>query len=178
MNFLPDYLKEELLILFIGYNPGISSARLGHHYAGKNNCFWKLLRDADLTPRLFSPAEDFKLLELGYGLTNIVPRPTKGAKDLTADDYKAGRERLENILLKYKPLIACYVGIGVYKEFSRDRKAKMGLQNLSVVEGVLDYAAPSSSGLNRMGYQDKLNYFKELKGLVDFYKIKKKSKFI
>ncbi|MFZ7103994.1 MAG: mismatch-specific DNA-glycosylase [Peptococcaceae bacterium] len=164
---LPDYLRNNLRILFIGYNPSIRSADSGHHYAGRNNRFWKLLFEAGLTPRLYCPEEDDKLLELGYGLTNIVARPTKAAGDLTAEDYKEGRKRLYNVLQRYKPLIACYVGIGVYKEFAKNRKAVPGLQSNSVVRGVVDFAAPSSSGLNRMLFQDQLSYYKELYRLLN-----------
>ena len=78
---LPDHLRPGLRILFVGFNPGLHSVRVGHHYAGPSNRFWALLHRAGLTPRLFEPREDGLLPQLGYGLTNIVDRPTRSAAE-------------------------------------------------------------------------------------------------
>jgi len=83
---ISDHLKEDLTILFVGFNPSIRSGELGHHYANPNNRFWKILFEAGLTPRKYEAAEDAKLLEIGYGFTNIVERPTKAADEITKEE--------------------------------------------------------------------------------------------
>ena len=73
---VPDYLRPGLKILFVGFNPSLRSAEVGHHYANPNNRFWTIIYRAGLTTRKYLPQEDHRLLELGYGFTNIVERPT------------------------------------------------------------------------------------------------------
>jgi TDG/mug DNA glycosylase family protein len=72
-----DHIKQDLSILFIGFNPSLVSGEVGHHYANKHNRFWKILYEAGITDRLYKPEEDFLLLNKGIGFTNIVSRPTK-----------------------------------------------------------------------------------------------------
>lgn len=78
MEGISDHLKENLDILFVGFNPSIRSGETGHHYANPNNRFWKILFESGLTPRKYEPTEDSSLLDLGYGFTNIVYKAYKG----------------------------------------------------------------------------------------------------
>ena len=71
---VPDLIVPGLEILFSGINPSLYSAAVGHHFARPGNRFWPALHVAGFTPRLFSPFEDDLLLELGYGITNVVDR--------------------------------------------------------------------------------------------------------
>ncbi|MFW6022530.1 MAG: mismatch-specific DNA-glycosylase [Halanaerobiaceae bacterium] len=163
---LPDYLDYNMKIIFIGFNPGIKSAKSGHHYAGRSNRFWKLLYESDLTPYKFTPEEDEKLPELGYGLTNIVMRPSRKASNLSKEEYLTGRKLLKEKLEKYRPKFACYTGIGVYKNFSGKRNFSRGLQENNVIKGVKDFVISSPSGLNRTPYQEQLVRYKKLKMLI------------
>jgi double-stranded uracil-DNA glycosylase len=167
MQPLPDHLRKGLDIVFIGFNPSLKSGELGHNYANRSNRFWKILHLAGLTSRQYSPEEDSTLLELGYGLTNIVERPTKEAADITKEEYKEGRGILKNKLETFSPKIACYVGKGVYQQFSQKRQMKWGVQEDSVVGGVIDFVAPSSSGLVRMKMDDIVAIYKELASLKE-----------
>lgn len=167
---IPDHLKENLDILFVGFNPSIRSGETGHHYANPNNRFWNILFRAGLTPRKYTPSEDARLLDLGYGLTNIVPRPTKGAADITKAEYKKGREVLKEKIQYYRPLVICYVGKGVYQEFSGRKKVPWGKQKESIIAGVLDFVAPSSSGLVRMKMDDVVAIYKQLPTIVSALK--------
>jgi TDG/mug DNA glycosylase family protein len=105
------------------------------------------------------PEEDRRLLEFGYGSTNIVDRPTKSASEIEADEYREGAEKLERLLLEYSPRIACYMGIGVYRRFSGKKEIGTGLQQINKVEGVADYVCSSPSGLNRIPYSEQLECF-------------------
>lgn len=166
MNTVSDHLDYGLTIIFIGFNPSLRSGEVGHHYANPRNNFWRILHQSGLTPRLYEAAEDGELLKLGYGFTNIVARPTRGAEDITREEYRAGREKLREKLQKYRPQVACYVGKGVYTEFSGRTKAQWGLQPDSVVDGVRDFVAPSSSGLVRMPMGEIVSIYRELYGLI------------
>jgi mismatch-specific thymine-DNA glycosylase len=105
---LPDYLGPGLDIIFVGINPGIQSAQAGHYYANPRNPFWLLLHKAGLTPRQLRPDEDRLLPTFGYGITDIVKRPSRGVADLTAADFRHGREILEEKLLACQPRIVCF----------------------------------------------------------------------
>ncbi|QDP39682.1 G/U mismatch-specific DNA glycosylase [Radiobacillus deserti] len=159
---IPDHIKENLKVLFIGFNPSIRSSETGHHFANPNNRFWNILYEAGLTPRKFAPEEDVKLLELGYGLTNIVARPTKEAAEITKEEYQEGTLELQRKIITYKPRVLCFVGKGVYEEYSKNRRVKWGVQEYPIMPGVVEFVAPSSSGLIRMKQQDIVDIYKQL----------------
>lgn len=163
---LPDILGPGLKVLFIGYNPGLRSAEMGHHYAGKSNRFWDILFKSGLTPEKLDYSRDRELLCYGYGSTNIIDRPTKSAAELTREEYLAGKEKLREMLDEYRPTVACYVGIGVYKAFSGRREVNWGHQSEETVQGIIDFVAPSTSGLNRMPMIEQVKLYAELKELL------------
>ncbi len=164
---LKDIVEQGLKVLFIGYNPGLRSAEKGHHYAGNSNRFWDILYKSGLTPDKLNYLRDKELINYGYGSTNIIDRPSKSASELTNDEYKQGRLELLKKLEKYRPAVACYVGIGVYQAFSGIRKVTWGLQPDQVVEGILDFVAPSTSGLNRMPIIQQVEIYAQLRKLLD-----------
>ncbi|RCX20598.1 G/U mismatch-specific uracil-DNA glycosylase [Fontibacillus phaseoli] len=166
MNGVQDHLDYGLSIVFIGFNPSIRSGETGHHYANPRNNFWRILYQSGLTPRLYEASEDGGLLKLGYGFTNIVARPTRGAEDITREEYKQGRQLLRNKLSQYRPNVACFVGKGVYTEYSGSSKADWGFQNESVVDGVFDFVAPSSSGLVRMKMEEIVGIYRRLRNFI------------
>jgi double-stranded uracil-DNA glycosylase len=162
MESIGDHLKTNLDIVFIGFNPSIRSGETGHHYANPNNRFWKILFEAELTPRKYEAYEDATLVDIGYGLTNIVARPTKAADEITKEEYRIGREGLKSKLEYYRPKIACFVGKGVYQEYSGKRKMGWGVQEESMIEGTIDFVAPSSSGLVRMKLEEIVQIYRQL----------------
>lgn len=164
MDEVQDHLEQGLQVVFIGFNPSIRSGEIGHHYANPRNNFWRILHQSGLTPRLYDASEDGELLKLGYGFTNIVSRPTRGAEDITREEYLQGRELLRYKLKHYRPDIACFVGKGVYTEYSRRTKVDWGFQHHfePVVDGVLEFVAPSSSGLVRMPISDIIGIYRRL----------------
>ncbi len=159
---VPDIVGKDLRILFVGFNPGLRSARIGHHYAGRSNRFWRLLAESGLTPRRLSPEEDVLMPGLGFGLTNIVARPSRRASEVASREYAEGRERLARLIDRLRPRIVCYTGIGVYRAFTGRRRVACGRQDRSAVDGVIDFVVPSPSGLNRIGFARQLDYYKEL----------------
>ena len=115
MGSVPDFLRPGLNIIFVGFNPGILSGKTGHHFANPTKRFWKLLHEAGLTPRKYTPEEAGLLLDLGLGLTNIVPRTTQAASDIRPEEFVRGRQLLLQKLRRYHPRVVCWVGKGVYQ---------------------------------------------------------------
>jgi len=162
MNLINDYIKQNLNILFVGFNPSILSAETGFHFANPNNRFWEILYRSGLTNRKYHPYEDHQLLDLGYGLTNIVPRPTKAADEISKEEYKKGRLLLLEKINIYQPKIICFVGKGVYLKYSGNKKSSWGVQESSVIPISIDFVAPSSSGLVRIKLNDIVQIYSEL----------------
>ncbi|KQY91542.1 DNA glycosylase [Paenibacillus sp. Root52] len=163
---IPDHLEPGLSILFIGFNPSITSGETGHHYAYKGNRFWRILERSGLTPRLYQTEEDGELLKLGYGFTNIVARPTKGIEDITSEEYAEGREILKQKLEQYRPDIACFVGKGVYTQYSKRTKVEWGFQDDPIVPEIHEFVAPSSSGLVRMSMDEIVGIYTQLSDFI------------
>ncbi|TVX91860.1 G/U mismatch-specific DNA glycosylase [Paenibacillus agilis] len=162
-----DHLQPGLKLLFVGFNPSLRSGETGHHYANPRNRFYTIIHEAGLTQRRYRPEEDQDLLELGYGFTNIVARPTLAAADITAEEYAEGRVILRDKIRTYRPKVVCFVGKGVYEKYSGRRDVQWGFQETSVVEGVWEFVAPSSSGLVRMKLDEIVAIFSKLHEHLD-----------
>ena len=136
-------------MLFVGINPGVRSALTGHHFAGFSNRFWKLLSDSRLVPEPISYEEDDRLPEWGYGITNIVPRPTPGIDTLERHEYVAGRRTLRRKILRYRPAVVALVGITVFRALFPERKdaVRLGLQRELVGRSRV-FVVPNPSGRN------------------------------
>jgi TDG/mug DNA glycosylase family protein len=161
-----DLLAPGLNLLFCGYNPSLRSGHTGYHYAHPGNRFWRVLHAAGITDRLYAPEEDEKLLDLGIGFTNLCPRPTRRADELTKEEIRAGAEELRARLERYEPRIVAYTGIGVYKWFRATSKVGWGVQESPAVPGTTDVVVPSPSGLNRMSFEELVEHYRALASLV------------
>ena len=160
---LRDHLRRGLRLVFVGFNPGLHSARVGHYYAGRGNQFWRLLYEAGLIPRPLTYSDDSRLLDFGFGLTDIVKRPTRGTDGLTKADFRDGRVRLREKIRQYRPFGVAFVGKGVYEKFTGS-KVSLGPQTMRV-EGARIFILPSTSGVNTtLTRREKLGYFRQLLG--------------
>jgi TDG/mug DNA glycosylase family protein len=113
-------LRPGLRLVFIGYNPGLESARQGHYYAFPGNVFWKQLNASGLVPRPVGPGDDRLLpAEAGIGFTDLCRRPTLRAGELTAAELREGALRLHAELLEHRPQVAVFSGRGIYQLFGR-----------------------------------------------------------
>jgi TDG/mug DNA glycosylase family protein len=136
-----------LRVLFVGINPSLRSAQVGHHFARPGNRFWPTLYAAGFTPRLLTPAEDGLLPSFGVGIVNFVSRPTRAASELTAAELRAGAAALEATVRAWQPRLVAVVGIVAYRiAFARPR-VYMGLQD-EPVGGRPVWVLPNPSGLN------------------------------
>ncbi|KAL1835855.1 hypothetical protein VTJ49DRAFT_5974 [Mycothermus thermophilus] len=145
---IPDALAPNLLVFFIGLNPGIETARRGHAYAHPSNLFWKLLHASGVTPRRCDPSEDRTLpARYALGLTNIVSRPSRSGAELSKAEMDAGVAVLEAKCRRWRPEAVCVVGKSIWESIFRVRKGRgitsaefrYGWQdegeNMGVVEG-------------------------------------------
>jgi len=57
--------RPGLRVLFVGINPSLRSAEVGHHFARPGNRFWPALHEAGFTPRRLRPDEDGELPDHG-----------------------------------------------------------------------------------------------------------------
>ncbi|KAH8160930.1 hypothetical protein CIB48_g7311 [Xylaria polymorpha] len=117
---LIDVIAPNLLILFIGLNPGVQTARSGHAYAHPSNLFWKLLYSSGITPVPCRPEEDGTLpARFSLGNTNIVARPSRNGAELSKAEMDAGVAVLEEKCRRWRPEAVCLVGKGIWESIFR-----------------------------------------------------------
>src|SRR4029450_5070775 len=86
-------------------------------FAGPGNPFWRLLHAARLIPIALTYADDGRLPEHGLALTNIVPRATRAASELTRAEFAAGRVQLARVIRRASPEVVAFVGVTVERAF-------------------------------------------------------------
>jgi TDG/mug DNA glycosylase family protein len=144
---LGPILGPSLRVLFVGINPSLRSAEVGHHFARPGNRFWPTLHAAGFTPRLLRPDEDAELPEHGIGVTNIASRPTRAAAELSHDELRAGAAELEAVVRAHAPRLVAVVGLTAYRTAFERPKAAMGLRP-ETIGGRPVWVLPNPSGLN------------------------------
>ena len=136
-----------LKLLFVGINPGLYTAAVGHHFARPGNRFWPTLHRAGFTPRLLDPAEERLLLEWGCGITNLVMRATAAAAELSREELRRGGAELLEKVERYRPRAAAVLGVGAYRTAFERPKAALGRQPEGLGPVPL-WVLPNPSGLN------------------------------
>ncbi|MEA9356256.1 G/U mismatch-specific DNA glycosylase [Bacteriovorax sp. PP10] len=145
---LPDLIQPKLKIVFCGLNPGLGSAKKGHHFMNKSNRFWKVLHLAGFTDQILEAKNDIDLLNYGYGITSAVSRATKKASDLSKGEFQKEAKILEKKILKNRPVFIAFLGKAAYVEISGKREIDWGLQD-EEFGGAKVWVLPNPSGLNR-----------------------------
>lgn len=160
---LRDHLRPGLRILFVGINPGLRSAAVGHHFAGHSNRFWKLLYDSGMIDVPLSYQEDWRLPEWELGLTNVIARESSSIDSLDPDEYRAGFASLEAKLIRYQPRIVALLGVTIFRLlFPRWDSVDLG-PTTEKVAGIPVFLLPNPSGRNaHYSYQAMLSAFRLL----------------
>jgi TDG/mug DNA glycosylase family protein len=157
-------------VLFVGINPGLRSATVQHHYSGRSNRFWKLLHDAGLTQRPLTCLDDRHLPRSGFGLTNLIARPTAGIEALGTAEYRAGEAVLRRKVRRFRPDVVALVGVSIYRFLSpssRRRPVRLGLQRERFEDRPL-FVLPNPSGRNAgIRYNAMLRAFRQLRDFLD-----------
>jgi len=162
---LRDRIQPGVRVLFVGINPGVRSSLTGHHFAGFSNRFWKLLVDARLVPEPITFTDDDRLPEWGYGITNLIRRPTPGIDTLRPEEYVAGRARLRAKILRYRPSVVALVGVTVFRAMFPARRGSvtLGLQEERIGDSAV-FVLPNPSGRNaNFTYAEMLAAFRKLR---------------
>ena len=146
-RLLPDVVAPGLRVLFSGINPGLVSAWTGHHFARPGNRFWPALHRSGFTTRQLRPDEQEELLDLGLGITNVAPRATARADELSAAEVVDGGVVLREKVLSLAPRWLAVVGVTAYRTAFGAPKAQVGPQE-AAIGATRVWVLPNPSGLN------------------------------
>jgi len=144
---IPDVLAAGLRVVFAGINPGLYSAATGHHFARPGNRFWPALHRSGFTPRQFRPDEQDQLLALGLGITNVAPRATARAAELSPAELREGALALQDKMARFRPQWLAVLGVTVYRTAFGYPGAIVGPQAAPLGPARV-WVLPNPSGLN------------------------------
>lgn len=150
---VPDLLGPDLRLLFVGINPGLWTAATGSHFARRGNRFYPALVVAGITDRLIdasagmSEQDASHLTARGVGITNLAPRATARADELTTAELVEGRRRLEVLVRRRTPRVVAILGITAFRTAFGRRDAVAGRQP-EQLRGAALWVVPNPSGLN------------------------------
>jgi TDG/mug DNA glycosylase family protein len=166
---IPDVLPAPggpFRVLFTGINPGLYSAATGLHFARPGNRFWPALHASGFTSRRLSPSEQAELTRYGLGITNIAPRATAQAAELTPAELHEGAVRLRALVEARSPRVVAIAGVTAYRTAFARPKALLGPQPESLGAARL-WILPNPSGLNASWTLPRLTQaFRELRESV------------
>jgi len=153
---LTDLIAPDLKVLFVGINPGLYTAAIGFHYGRPGNRFWPAIYAGGFSQRLLKPWEEEELLSNGYGITNLVARPTLTAAELTRDELREGRKILIQKIERFRPRHVAILSISSYRVAFDQKDIHVGLQR-QPLNGAHLWVLPCPSGLNAHFPPKKLN---------------------
>ena len=157
-------------MLLVGINPGVRSSQVGHHFAGPSNRFWKLLDESGLVPEPIGFADDVRLHEWGFGITNLIPRPTPGIDTLRPEEYIAGAKTLRKKIRRLKPEVVAFIGVTLFRSvFGRRAGEPVALgPHVERLEGARVFVLPNPSGRNaNFSYAEMLDAFARLRRALE-----------
>ena len=160
MTTLPDLLRKDLDVVFVGINPSVFSASRGHYFARRTNRFWPCFSRSVLSSAArhalgverLEPEHDHALPAHGFGFTDVVKRPTPRASDVQPLEFAAGVISLLEKLTHYRPRFACFHGVTGYRHVHRELAPlssglALGLQPVNIAATRI-FVVPSPSGAN------------------------------
>ena len=172
MRTLPDYLLPGLDIIFVGLNPGLFSSKVGHYFATPRNRFWTAFNRSGLLSVPLNASCDHKALDQGIGFTDVVKRPTSGAADLRATDFRRWAPLLKEKLGRFQPLVVCFHGATAYRNYLKhadgaDERPTLGLQAHTIGSSRV-FLVPNPSPANASySLEDLVHWYVRLKDLRD-----------
>ena len=150
---VPDLIGPDCRLLFVGINPGLWTAATGAHFARRGNRFYPALWRAGIVDRLIDASAGMSdddralLLDRGIGITNVVPRASARADELTTEELVEGGRKLIATVTRVHPKVIAVAGITAYRTAFGDRKATAGRQDRTIGDTVV-WVVPNPSGLN------------------------------
>lgn len=174
---LPELLAPDLDIVFVGINPSLYATARGHYFARPQNRFWPAFSGSRISEvmrvevgvALLRPEHDVLFPHFGFGLTDLVRRPTAQAGHLKPFEFRDAAPDLRERLLAVRPKLICFHGMMSYRPFLKhglgidDRGAELGPQPHSFAGAPL-WVVPNPSPANASyslsdltGWYDKLH---------------------
>ncbi len=177
---LPDLLRQNLDVVFIGINPSIYSVQQGHYFARRTNRFWPAFSRSALSLAVrkalgvetLLPEHDRLLPDHGFGFTDAVKRASPRATDVTPAEFAAGVASLAAKIEEFAPRVACFHGIMAFRPLFRaltgtKEDPRLGLQDLRI-GGTRLFLAPNPSPANaHFTPADQTRFYDELAACVD-----------
>jgi double-stranded uracil-DNA glycosylase len=145
---LQDVLAKGLSVVFCGLNPALSAARDGHNFSNRSNRFWQTLHLAGFTDRRLAPEEEFELLRYGCGLTAVVSRATRGADEVSRQDYLKSLPTFEQKMRRYAPRVVAFLGKPALAAMTGSTRLVWGPQTAMIGNSRI-WLLPNPSGRNR-----------------------------
>jgi TDG/mug DNA glycosylase family protein len=143
---VPDLVAPGLKVVFCGIHPGLYTAAIGHHFGRPGNRFWTVIHLAGFTDRQLSPFEERRLLDVGVGMSNLVPRATAAASELTPAELREGLRHVEELACNCAPRYVAFLGMLAYRTATGRRTATLGLQAERLCDSKV-WLLPNPSGL-------------------------------
>jgi len=150
---VPDLIGPGLRLLFVGINPGLWTAAVQTHFARPGNRFYPALRRAGILTRDIDLARGMTdddrrhFLDRGLGITNLAPRATARADELTPAELREGSLRLAALIATARPAVVAVLGVSAYRIAFGQPKAQAGEQP-EPLAGARLWVVPNPSGLN------------------------------
>ena len=167
MRPLPDLLRAGLDLVFVGINPGVTSSRAGRYFATPTNRFWPAVNAAGIFDPPLDHERDHEALGQGIGFTDIVKRPTAGASQLRAADFREGAVALKERLRDADPALVCFNGMTAYRNYVKyveqvGERPSLGLQPRRIGNAEV-FVVPSPSPANAAySLEDLTRYYREV----------------
>lgn len=104
VDTLADLLPESPRAVIVGVNPAPSSVEAGHYYQGQlGQRLWQRLTRCGLLAIARGHWEDDVAVDAGFGLTDVVKRPTPSAEALLPGEREYGAALLREKLCAVSP---------------------------------------------------------------------------
>ncbi|BDD84522.1 mismatch-specific DNA-glycosylase [Tsukamurella pulmonis] len=150
---VPDLLGPDCRLLFSGINPGLWTAATGAHFARPGNRFYPALYAAGIVDHVIDASDGMSfadrnaLVDAGVGITNVAPRATAKASELTAAELHDGGAQLLARVADVRPRVLAVLGITAYRTAFDRPKAIPGRQPDDIADAQV-WVLPNPSGLN------------------------------
>jgi double-stranded uracil-DNA glycosylase len=150
---VPDLVGDQPRLVFVGINPGLWTAATQTHFAHPSNRFYPALFRAGITARELDrvagldDTDRAHLLDRGIAITNLVPRATARAAELSNAELRAGADELTARIVAWGPTVVAVAGVTAYRTAFGRPRARLGLQP-EALGGAACWVVPNPSGLN------------------------------
>ena len=143
-DVLRDLLQDSLQIVLCGTAAGTTSAAARAYYAHRQNKFWRILHETNLTPELLQPHQYRNLLQYRIGLTDLVKAGAGMDRATLPRLTAADRQRLSDSIVTFRPKFLAFTSKTAGQKFF-DGKRDYGEQ-IETIGDTRIWILPSTSG--------------------------------